>query len=200
MYYTVYKITNLINGKIYVGVHRTSNLNDSYMGSGMLIKQAITKHGVENFEREYLAVFDNPEDMYDMESKIVNEEFINSPSSYNLATGGYGGCPISGSKGGKNCAAKYKTDPALAEERYFRNKLRFEELKKQGKCLGGPKFKGMKHTEETKAKIGASISKKCRGENNSQFGTMWITDKVTNKKISKFEPIPEGWEKGRIIK
>ena len=45
MFYTVYKITNLINNKIYVGVHITKNLNDSYMGSGVNIKRAIKKYG-----------------------------------------------------------------------------------------------------------------------------------------------------------
>ena len=33
---------------------------------------------------------------------------------------------------------------------------------------------------------------------NSQFGTMWITNKVVNKKIKKTEQIPEGWYRGRL--
>ena len=37
----VYQITNLINGKIYIGVHSTDDINDGYMGSGDLIKMAI---------------------------------------------------------------------------------------------------------------------------------------------------------------
>ena len=36
MHYTVYKITNTANGRIYVGVHRTENPHDSYLGSGNL--------------------------------------------------------------------------------------------------------------------------------------------------------------------
>ena len=41
--YTVYKTTNLINGSIYIGVHKTSNINDTYIGSGKLLKSAIKK-------------------------------------------------------------------------------------------------------------------------------------------------------------
>ena len=49
MYYTIYKITNLINDKIYIGQHTTENLVDSYMGSGRNIKYAIKKYGKQHF-------------------------------------------------------------------------------------------------------------------------------------------------------
>lgn len=38
------------------------------------------------------------------------------------------------------------------------------------------------------------------GNNNSQYGTMWITNEFTNKKIKNDDVIPEGWRKGRVLK
>jgi len=37
------------------------------------------------------------------------------------------------------------------------------------------------------------------GERNPSFGTIWINDGNTNKKIKKSEPIPSGWTKGRVF-
>ena len=88
MHYTIYKITNQINGKYYIGRHATKDVNDSYMGSGIGIKNAINKYGAENFTKEIIATADNADALWDLELKIVNEEVVKDPMSYNNAYGG----------------------------------------------------------------------------------------------------------------
>lgn len=91
MFYTVYKITNIINNNIYVGVHKTKNIDDNYMGSGKIICKAINKHGIENFKKEILHFLDSEEEMYLKEKEIVNAEFLSRKDVYNLNEGGLGG-------------------------------------------------------------------------------------------------------------
>jgi hypothetical protein len=90
-YYTIYKITNRINGKIYIGSHKTKNLNDNYMGSGKYLKYAQDKYGIEKFEKEILFVFDTAQEMYAKEAEIVNVEFLAEHNTYNIKVGGFGG-------------------------------------------------------------------------------------------------------------
>jgi hypothetical protein len=65
--------------------------------------------------------------------------------------------------------------------------------------LSAPNWKGKTHREESKRKIGIKNSIYQSGKDNSQYGTMWITNGSENKKIQKTCPIPEGWNKGRIM-
>lgn len=90
-YYILYKITNAINGKYYIGVHSTNNLDDGYMGSGIGIKRAIKKYGKPNFTREILETFHSYEEMMCREAEIITEDFIANPNTYNAAVGGHGG-------------------------------------------------------------------------------------------------------------
>ena len=88
MFYTVYQTTNNVNGKIYVGVHKTANPEDSYLGSGRHIKLAIKKHGKQNFFKKVLFTFENIKDAYIKEAEIVNREFVSRPDTYNMVCGG----------------------------------------------------------------------------------------------------------------
>jgi len=87
--YTVYKITNTINGKFYIGVHKTSDPNDSYMGSGRAIKEAIEKHGIENFVKDIIHVTDDKQQAYELE-KTLTACFVEN-TNYNMKLGGVGG-------------------------------------------------------------------------------------------------------------
>ena len=60
-------------------------------------------------------------------------------------------------------------------------------------------WSGKNHNDDTKRKIGEINSIKQKGNNNSQFGTCWMTNGIENKKIKKDSKIPQGWYVGRKI-
>lgn len=91
MKHIVYKTTNLVNSKIYVGVHSSKYDTDRYLGSGVRLNNAIKLYGKDKFVRETLFTFDNIDDAYMKESEIVNEAFISRDDTYNIALGGNGG-------------------------------------------------------------------------------------------------------------
>lgn len=87
-YHYFYKITNVVNGYFYYGVHNTNNLDDGYMGSGTRIGFAIKEFGIENFSKEILKFFDSSEDAFRYESEFVTDEMICNENCYNQARGG----------------------------------------------------------------------------------------------------------------
>jgi len=86
----IYKITNLINNKIYIG--KTINDSPDYYGSGVIIKHSINKYGIENFEKE---IIDNAESVEELnEKEIYWISFFDSTNleiGYNIGKGGDGG-------------------------------------------------------------------------------------------------------------
>ena len=89
MQYIIYKTTNTLNNKYYVGVHNSTK--PTYLGSGRALLNAIKEHGRENFVRETLEVFDTEDEAYAREAEIVNEDFVADRNTYNLGKGGKGG-------------------------------------------------------------------------------------------------------------
>ena len=90
-YFLIYKTTNQINQKFYIGKHETYKLDDGYLGSGVVLTSAIQKYGTNNFSKEILYVFDNKDQMESKEKELITEEILSNPMCYNIALGGQGG-------------------------------------------------------------------------------------------------------------
>lgn len=127
--YLIYKITNKLNNRYYIGAHKTNNINDGYMGSGKLLHEAYNKHGIENFKKEILFTFNNEYDMFKKEKELVDYK---DRMSYNLCEGGLGG------------------------DRSYTNGFKLSMINRRSyKGRGNPMYgkagmKDKKHTEETK--------------------------------------------------
>lgn len=87
-FHIVYKVKNKINNKIYIGVHSTDNIEDDYYGSGNNIKNAILKYGISNFTKQILYICKTRKEAFLIEENIVNENFVASEKTYNMALGG----------------------------------------------------------------------------------------------------------------
>lgn len=215
MFYTIYKISNKINGKYYIGKHQTQNLNDNYFGSGKLIQAAIKKYGIDNFTKDILHIFDNEDDMNAKEKELV----IISEQTYNLCEGGRGGFSYINKNGlafgGNQKEASIKGN--LSEKRKDPNYKKkagvgFSYINKNGLAFGGnPKeasIKGINILREKwkdpnyRKKRIAKLSEKQhqQGSKNSQYGTCWITNGQKSIKIKKEELdiwLEKGYTKGR---
>lgn len=218
-HFYIYKITNMVNGKIYIGCHQTSNLDDGYMGSGKILKRAQEKYGIENFEKEILHNFTDKETMFEMEAKLVNSEFVAREDTYNLKEGGFGGWDYHNSnsdlqrkkciKGNEIQRELRKTNPEKYEKVKAIASKHFKEMHKKRKENGDVEayktFLGKSHSDETKKRIGEANSKHQSGKGNSQYGTMWIhnlelkeSKRINKDEFSDWEA--KGWLKGRKMK
>ena len=222
MIYYLYEIKNLINNKIYIGVHKTNNINDCYMGSGKVINTAIKKYGLENFKKTILETFDTVEEMYSREREIVTAEFLLRKDVYNLRRGGSGGFDYINRQGlqriarinadstmlekygedfrsqnGKKGAAVQRQNGQMQQsiERLKQYSGHRSELQKQNSIAAMNTVDSIEKKKETWQKTGRG-----QGKNNSRYGTMWITDGIENKSVPKDTLIPPGWRNGRTMK
>lgn len=227
-YYLIYQITNKLNGMIYIGKHKTSNINDGYMGSGLRICRAIEKYGIENFEKIILFECSSEDEMNKLEAEIVNEEFISRDDVYNIKLGGNGGWDYINKnnnagatryfknksvdeikaiqrRGGAALRAKY-INMTPEEKECFRN-MRKLNIKKWHEANPGY-FKGERnpmygktHSEKARKRLSETHT----GSQNSQYGKCWIYSMHEKKSIRiKSDELMcylnNGWIKGRKMK
>lgn len=123
MPHAVYKVTNKINGRYYIGVRTCRDpYNDpNYLGSGTVIKQAVAKYGKESFEKTILHVFDTFEEAVSKEVELID---LSDPKIYNVNKGGFSwyyvntnlpSSAVGRGNGGANKGMKYR--PKTPEER-----------------------------------------------------------------------------------
>ena len=152
MYYYMYETKNLLNGKIYVGVHKTKSLDDGYMGSGKVILQAIDKYGKENFSLKILEYFNSEEEMFLREKEYVNEEFLLREDVYNLRRGGFGGFDYINKSGITKFAGKNHKEESKKKMAHFGNKHAL------GNNGGAEKRKGQKRERKDCEHCGKNVA------------------------------------------
>lgn len=150
MYYLIYQITNVLNNKIYIGAHVTSDLNDGYMGSGIGIKRAISKYGIDNFKKDILHILESKEIMYLKEKELVNEEFIKRKDTYNAKVGGYGGYSATDKE-------SWKKNISIAQKKRFSD----------GAVVWN---RGMKLSDESRENMSIKKKGKYLGKQNPMYG------------------------------
>lgn len=201
---------------IYIGRHSTDKLEDGYIGSGKLLRRAIEEFGKENFKRDVLFIFNNPEEMIAKEIDLVDNEFRNRDDTYNKALGGNSwgmlGVKLEPRSAEylekQRIAHKGKKRPPLSQQhKESISKKMTGKIKKRGYKLSketcqkmSEAGKGRKHSPETIEKLKELNT----GENNPNFGKS-ATDETKEKmslarKGKKLGPQkPEHTEKIRQI-
>ena len=206
-YHFTYKTTNLINNRYYLGMHSTNRIDDGYLGSGKRLYYELNKYGRDNFKFEILKQFDSREELVQAEINLITEQDIQNPNCLNLKQGGEGGFSkevqkIGSTVGNIEKRRLEKEDPEYRERirRIMSQcmKRQYAEGKRKNPNIG--QWIGRKHTPETLEKMKQSHKDKSIGENNSQYGTCWITNEVESRKINKGDTIPQGWRLGRKLK
>lgn len=161
MYY-IYKLTNRINGKGYVGV--TNNYEKrmrehSYASNDYAISRAIRKHGWDSFNHEIIAQTECHVNAYRVLEPKYIAEHDTKDSGYNLTDGGEGTLGYSPSSDARNKMSEAKKGKTLSEdhkrkisESNMGRKVHDETKQKiSAKLKGNKNFEGKSHSNCTKS-------------------------------------------------
>lgn len=176
----IYKTINLINGKIYIGKHNAKNIQNTYLGSGVVLNYAIKKYGKNNFYKQILEICSCEDELNKKEKYWIN--ILNSQNKeigYNITNGGSG-------------AEGYKHNPEIIKKLSENHAS-----KKIGYVFP---MQGKKHTAKTKQKISMAnkgkkrsedvkkkMSESRKGKNNNMYGR-----KHTKESIKKMSEVKKG--------
>lgn len=127
----IYKTTNLINGKVYIGKSE-KEFTTEYLGSGVLLSKAIKKYGKENFKVELVEECSTIDILNDREKFWISEHMGND--CYNIAEGGSGGNTLGNHP---NKKSHYKSISKKISETLKRHPVSDEQRKKQSKSHTG---------------------------------------------------------------
>ena len=212
--YCIYRTTNLVNGKTYIGQHKYKKLNDKYIGSGLHLKRAIEKYGMENFKKDILVFGIIKKNFID----LLEKEYIKfyrsiGKAEYNIADGGQGGSinkgmhwklseetkkKISEANKGRKMSEEWRRKNSEAHKGKKREPLSDEHKKKISES-----HKGYHHSDEARKKM----SEACKGRSAWNKGKH-LSDEArkamhwfNNGEISiRTKECPEGFVSGRIYK
>ena len=156
----IYKTTNLINNRVYIGQHK-GRFDADYLGSGKYLKHSIIKNGKQNFKVIPLVYAFSQEELNRLEIYYISFYRINlgKDNLYNISDGGEFG---------------------------YNNKVH----KIDCKCpwckakRGDNPFSGKKHTPETRLKMRLKHHD-VSGKNNPMFGKNRILSITHKDNISK---------------
>lgn len=170
MYGYIYKTTNILTEKIYIGQTCKQGKDfDYYFGSGTILKLSIKKYGIHNFTKEILRICKSQKEL-DVFEEIYIKRFdsINSKIGYNILSENPVGC------GDKN--------PMKIESVKIKNSIlrRGKKASEEAKSNLSKALKGRKLSEEHKN----NISKGNKGKIHSEETIMKISNAKKGKKFS----------------
>ena len=197
MYGYVYKTTNLVNGKIYVGQHKAQTFTDSYKGSGKYLWRAIEKYGWDNFVVEFIESAESKQELNELEVKWIEKfDARNQQIGYNISKGGetwsynWKGRPFSDSHCRHISEALKGKHPTLEQRIKMSNSRKGKKFSEEHKRHMSENFK-KNYTDERRRKL--SIAGKGR-----KMGSMSEEQKIRISNTLKEKLKDNGTTKGRL--
>lgn len=163
---------NLITREYYIGVHKTSNPNDGYLGSGLIINRSIKKYGRDKFIKIIIGIYNTIKEAFEAEIKYIE---CCKKDSYcvNIASGGQGGPLFAGKRHTQK--TREKISKMRLGVRFKKSPLAIEQEKlKRYQRNGGVYF-----SEDTLSKI------KEKAKNRSKESYEKISKTMKGRKINK---------------
>lgn len=188
MYGYIYKTTNLLNGKIYIGQKKSEKfLNEKYLGSGARFRSALKSYGKENFVVEIIDTAESSEELDKKEIYWIEKYDARNPDiGYNLSIGGGTTTGVAAWNKGMSGVRHHSQET--------RNKI-------------SQSHKGHPTSESTRKKMSKSNTGKKRTDEQREadrqrnLGKVWLHKGDKNTTVPKEkvnEYLQDGWERGRI--